>query len=187
MCRETIVYHVNSINYLYAPLYVAPVFVVHYVMKIYFAGWELYLYASLAWMVRLMDADETAWMAVLLHVTIWKAGMNGKYEMTYLDTRQLATELCLHFALIAQEICFPKEQVDSENTWETALFLFSFLSLERQKMHTKINKPVICFSRLPCQLRLHYWSSSHWKHNIGNSVQVTEVPKRNKGQAFRLD
>lgn len=57
MCRETIVYHVNSINYLYTPLCVASVFVVHYVMKICFAGYELYLYASFE------DVYEREWMA----------------------------------------------------------------------------------------------------------------------------
>lgn len=81
MCRETIVYHVNSINYLYTPLYVACVFVVHYVMKIYFAGYGLYLYASFEDAYkRPVDASSTVRMAILFTFRLEKLKRMGKWN-----------------------------------------------------------------------------------------------------------
>lgn len=50
----------------------------------------------------------------------------------YLRMWQLATELCLHFALIAQEVCLLKEQDDCENMREIFPFLFWFKMYNKQ-------------------------------------------------------
>lgn len=99
MCRETIVYHVNSINYLYTPLYVASVFVVHYVMKIYFAGYELYLYASFEDAYkRPMDASSTVRMAILFTFRLEKLKRMGKWNDVAKNVA-ISDENCVHILL----------------------------------------------------------------------------------------
>lgn len=88
--------------------------------------------------------------------------------MMYLKIWQLATELCLHVALIAQEICLFKERVGSDNMQKIFLFSFRFISLEKKKMHKKQTSHVSLQSVVSVAAPLK------------NTAVATEVQKRTK-------